>query len=67
MAWTVRSARDAGLAMGVNVAGGMVTHPAVAEAVGEAHVPVEKGLVAAAEQRDGGGGRPAAPATTQKA
>ena len=61
------TARDPGLALGVNVAGGMVTHPAVAEAVGEPHVPVEKGLVAAAEQRDGGGGRAAAAATTQKA
>jgi alanine dehydrogenase len=61
------TARDPGLALGVNVAAGMVTHPAVAEAVGEPHVPVEKGLVAAAERRDGGGGRDAAPATTQKA
>ncbi len=49
------TARDQGLALGVNVAAGKVTHPAVAEAVGEPHVPVEKGLVAAAEQRDGGG------------
>jgi alanine dehydrogenase len=61
------TARDEGLALGVNVAAGMVTHPAAAEAVGEPHVPVEKGLVAAAEQRDGGGGRAAAAATTQKA
>jgi alanine dehydrogenase len=60
------TARDPGLALGVNVAAGMVTHPAVAEAVGEPFVPVEKGLVAAAERRDGGG-RDAAPATTQKA
>jgi hypothetical protein len=45
----------------------MVTHAAVAEAVGEPHVPVEKGLVAASEQRDGGGGKAAAATTTQKA
>ena len=33
---------DPGLRMGVNVVAGKVTHPAVAEAVGEAHVPVEE-------------------------
>ncbi|MGH2956769.1 MAG: alanine dehydrogenase [Solirubrobacterales bacterium] len=36
--------RDPGLALGVNVAGGKVTHPAVAEAVGEEYVPVEQVL-----------------------
>jgi alanine dehydrogenase len=36
--------RDPGLRSGVNVAGGAVTHPAVAEAVGAAHVPVEAAL-----------------------
>jgi len=32
--------RDAGLRLGVNVAGGRVTHPAVAESVGVTHTPV---------------------------
>jgi alanine dehydrogenase len=36
--------RDPGLRPGVNVAGGEVTHPAVAEAVGATHVPVEQAL-----------------------
>ncbi len=36
--------RDPGLRPGVNVAGGAVTHPAVAEGVGEEHVPVEEAL-----------------------
>ncbi len=36
--------RDPGLRPGVNVAGGVVTHPAVAEAVGEEYVPVEQAL-----------------------
>jgi alanine dehydrogenase len=36
--------RDPGLRPGVNVCGGEVTHPAVAEAVGVAHVPVERAL-----------------------
>src|SRR6476660_927825 len=33
--------RDPGLRLGINVAGGRVTHPAVAEAVGVDHTPVE--------------------------
>src|SRR5436190_8687528 len=33
--------RDPGLRLGINVAGGHVTHPAVAEAVGAGHTPVE--------------------------
>jgi alanine dehydrogenase len=33
--------RDPGLRLGINVAGGRVTHPAVAEAVGAEHTPVE--------------------------
>jgi alanine dehydrogenase len=33
--------RDPGLRLGINVAGGRVTHPAVAEAVGVEHTPVE--------------------------
>ncbi|MSO40979.1 MAG: alanine dehydrogenase [Solirubrobacterales bacterium] len=36
--------RDPGLALGVNVAGGKVTHRAVAEAVGSDHVPVNEML-----------------------
>jgi alanine dehydrogenase len=37
-------AKDPGLGPGVNVAGGHVTHPAVAEGVGETYVPVEEAL-----------------------
>jgi alanine dehydrogenase len=36
--------RDPGLRMGVNVAAGRVTHPAVAEGVGMEYVPVERAL-----------------------
>jgi alanine dehydrogenase len=36
--------RDPGLRLGVNVAGGKVTHPAVAEGVGMDYVPVETAL-----------------------
>jgi alanine dehydrogenase len=36
--------KDPGLRAGVNVAGGKVTHPAVAEAVGEEYVEVEQAL-----------------------
>jgi alanine dehydrogenase len=36
--------RDPGLRLGVNVAGGEVTHPAVAEGVGATCVPVEEAL-----------------------
>ncbi|HEU5063047.1 MAG TPA: alanine dehydrogenase [Solirubrobacterales bacterium] len=36
--------RDPGLRFGVNVAGGQVTHPAVAEGVGMEYVPVEEAL-----------------------
>jgi alanine dehydrogenase len=36
--------RDPGLRPGVNVAGGRVTHPAVAEGVGAEYVPVEEAL-----------------------
>ena len=39
--------RDPGLRPGVNVAGGQVTHPAVAEGVGSEYVPVEEALAAA--------------------
>ncbi len=37
-------AKDPGLRPGVNVAGGHVTHPAVAEGVGEPHIPVDEAL-----------------------
>jgi alanine dehydrogenase len=56
--------RDPGLALGVNVAGGKVTHPAVAEAVGEQYVPLERALAAARE--GGGDGRGPAPAATRE-
>jgi alanine dehydrogenase len=36
--------RDPGLRLGINIAGGAVTHPAVAEAVGVEHTPVEDAL-----------------------
>src|SRR3954464_6066139 len=36
--------RDPGLRLGVNVAGGKVTHPAVAEGVGMDYMPVEEAL-----------------------
>ena len=36
--------RDPGLRLGINVAGGAVTHPAVAEGVGMEYVPVEEAL-----------------------
>ena len=39
--------RNPGLRPGVNVAGGKVTHPAVAEGVGADHVPVEEALAGA--------------------
>ena len=38
---TEAARRDPGLRLGINVAGGTVTHPAVAEAVGVGHTPVE--------------------------
>ncbi len=38
---TEAARRDPGLRLGINVAGGTVTHPAVAEAVGVEHTPVE--------------------------
>jgi alanine dehydrogenase len=43
-------ARDPGLRSGVNVAGGKVTHPAVAEGVGKPFVPVEEALGASAQE-----------------
>jgi alanine dehydrogenase len=43
--------RDPGLRPGVNVAGGVVTHPAVAEGVGADYVPVEDALKIKKESR----------------
>ena len=43
--------RDPGLRPGVNVAGGRVTHPAVAEGVGAEYVPVEDALKIKKEPR----------------
>jgi alanine dehydrogenase len=43
--------RDPGLRLGVNVARGQVTHPAVAEGVGRPFVPVEAVLGPSAQQR----------------
>jgi len=34
------ASRDRGLALGVNIAGGKITHPAVAEGVGAEYVPL---------------------------
>ncbi|HXV05176.1 MAG TPA: alanine dehydrogenase [Solirubrobacterales bacterium] len=42
--------RDPGLRLGVNVAGGEVTHPAVAEGVGVSWVPVEEALTTSTQQ-----------------
>jgi alanine dehydrogenase len=43
--------RDPGLRLGVNVVGGKVTHPAVAEGVGAEYVPVEEALKSKVETR----------------
>jgi len=47
--------RDPGLRLGINVAGGKVTHPAVAESVGVVHTPVEEVLDGAREDAAGNG------------
>ncbi len=46
--------RDPGLRPGVNVAGGVVTHPAVAEGVGMSCVPVEEALEISADGTQSG-------------
>ena len=51
--------RDPGLRHGVNVAGGEVTHPAVAEGVAANWVPVEEALGLDEPRRAGGGRAPA--------
>src|SRR6266480_4885018 len=45
--------RDPGLRLGINVAAGAVTHPAVAEGVGMEYVPPEEALGAGPQVRDG--------------
>src|SRR5919107_311151 len=44
------AAADPGLALGINVAGGKLTHPAVAEAMGAQHVPWATALGAVPDQ-----------------
>jgi len=50
------AADDPGLALGVNVAAGRLTHPAVAEAMGEEYVPPASVLGGAASDGGDGGG-----------
>ncbi len=50
--------RDPGLRLGVNVAAGKVTHPAVAEGVGMEYVPVEQALGLGGGQTGGRGPSP---------
>ena len=45
--------RDPGLRLGINVAGGNVTHPAVAEGVGMEYVSPEEALGAGPQVGDG--------------
>ena len=47
--------QDPGLRLGVNVAGGAVTHPAVAEGVGAEYVPPEEALAIEPDAGDGSG------------
>jgi alanine dehydrogenase len=47
--------RDPGLRLGINVAGGKVTHPAVAEGVGATFTPVEEAMAAGDAQRSADG------------
>jgi len=49
------SRRDPGLRLGINVAAGKVTHPAVAEGVGRDYVPPEEALGFESASSDGGG------------
>jgi alanine dehydrogenase len=64
--------RDPGLKLGINVAGGMVTHPAVAEGVGVDYVPPEEILGIepphgdGATGTDGAGARRATPGRTER-
>jgi alanine dehydrogenase len=47
--------RDRGLALGVNVARGRITHPAVAEGIGADYVPPEEALAIEPDAGDGSG------------
>jgi alanine dehydrogenase len=53
--------RDAGLRLGINVAAGNVTHPAVAESVGAEYVPPEGVLGIRSADRDGASASATAP------
>ncbi len=59
--------RDPGLRLGINVAGGRVTHPAVAEGVGMEYVPPEEALGLEPPSRDGAPGADGAGATAARA
>jgi alanine dehydrogenase len=59
--------RDPGLRLGINVAGGRVTHPAVAEGVGMEYVPPEEALSLGAQVGDGAAGTDGAGATAARA
>jgi alanine dehydrogenase len=57
--------RDPGLRLGVNVARGKVTHPAVAEGVGAEYIPAEEVLGIAPAPENGAAGDGAAEVTAQ--
>jgi alanine dehydrogenase len=59
--------RDPGLRLGINVAGGQVTHPAVAEGVGMSYVPPEEALGFEPPGGDGAPGADGAGATASRA
>ncbi|MGH2924123.1 MAG: alanine dehydrogenase [Solirubrobacterales bacterium] len=52
------AAADPGLALGINVANGNLTHPAVAEAMGGGHAPWTEALGAGSDQAADGAGSP---------
>jgi alanine dehydrogenase len=58
------AAGDPGLALGVNVAAGKVTHPAVAEAVGEPYMPYTKAITSGSGEAADGATADAAAAQT---
>jgi alanine dehydrogenase len=59
--------RDPGLGLGINVAGGKVTHPAVAEGVGMDYVPPEEALGLGKSSGDGATGADGAGAAATRA
>jgi len=59
--------RDPGLRLGINVAGGKVTHPAVAEGVGMEYVPPEEALGLGQQNGDAAAGTDGAGATAARA